>query len=48
MRRNLIDEIGNYYNMLEGFAMVALDLSHNRINLIKPDLFVVSNTSQSF
>ena len=43
LHSNLIDLIGNYYKMLEGFHLKQLDLSDNRISFLEPQIFVVSD-----
>jgi len=42
LHSNLIDLIGNYYKMLEGFHLKQLDLSDNRISFLEPQIFVDS------
>ena len=42
MSRNCIEEIGNYYNMLEGFSLQSLDLSYNKIGSLGNNIFVES------
>lgn len=42
MQRNLIENIGNYYKLLNGFSLLSLDLSYNKISYIEQEVFVVS------
>ena len=42
MSRNIIEEIGNYYKMFDGFALQSLDLSFNRISYLDEQMLVVS------
>ena len=42
MSRNWIEEIGNYYKMVDGFSLLSLDLSYNRISYLDQQILVVS------
>jgi Leucine-rich repeat (LRR) protein len=42
MSRNIIEEIGNYYKMFDGFSLQSLDLSYNRISYLDQQMLVVS------
>jgi hypothetical protein len=39
---NEIEELGNYYRMVEGFQLRQLEASNNRISTLDPHTFVVS------
>ena len=43
MSRNVIEEIGNYYKMFDGFHLEHLDLSFNRISYLDQQMLVVSD-----
>ena len=45
MSRNIIEEIGNYYKMFDGFSLQSLDLSYNRISYLDQQMFVVSQST---
>merc|ERR1719438_439403 len=40
--KNMIEEIGNYFKLLEGFSLRSLDLSYNRIFSLEARIFVES------
>ena len=42
MSGNVIEEIGNYYKMFDGFELQHLDLSFNRISYLDQQMLVVS------
>jgi len=44
---NEIEELGNYYRMVEGFQLRQLEASNNRISTLDPHTFVVSNRAET-
>ena len=40
----MIEELGNYYKMFDGFSLQLLDLSFNHITALQPNTLVVSET----
>jgi Leucine-rich repeat (LRR) protein len=42
MSRNIIEEIGNYYKMFDGFSLQSLDLGFNRISYLDQQMLVES------
>ena len=40
----MIEELGNYYKMFDGFSLQLLDLSFNHITALQPNTLVVSDT----
>ena len=40
----MIEELGNYYKMFDGFSLQLLDLSFNHITALQPNTLVVSYT----
>ena len=47
MSKNMIEEMGNYYKMFDGFSLLSLDLSFNRISFLNQQCLVVSKLIKS-
>jgi hypothetical protein len=44
VRGNEIEELGNYYRMVDGFQLRQLDANNNRISGLGPHTFVVGKS----
>ena len=42
LHHNQIEELGNYYQLKEGFNLKTLDISHNKLNKLSPSSFLTS------